>query len=94
MRKAKSIHRFYKSKAWRLARLQKITDANGLCERCGIPGEEVHHIIRLNSENIKDVNISLNPKNLEFLCKVCHNKEHNRFSKTIEFDSNGDMIRN
>lgn len=93
MRKSKAIHRFYKSSAWKMARQIKITNVKGLCERCRLPGEEVHHIIRLNTENIKDVSISLNPRNLEFLCKGCHNKEHKRFSKTIEFDSNGNLIR-
>lgn len=93
MKKAKSLHRFYKSSAWKMARQIKINNVNGLCERCELPGEEVHHIIRLSTENIKDVSISLSPRNLELLCKKCHNKEHNRFSKMIEFDSNGDFIK-
>ena len=76
-----------------MARQIKITNAKGLCERCRLPGEEVHHIIRLSTDNIKDVSVSLNPKNLVLLCKVCHNKEHKRFSKTIEFDSYGDLIK-
>lgn len=59
-----------------MARQIKIRNAKGLCERCGKPGKEVHQVIRLNTANV----IALNPKNLEFLCKGCDNKEHKRFS--------------
>lgn len=92
MKKPKVLHNFYKSNAWKLAREIKIREAGGLCERCKGIGEEVHHIKRLNVENVKDVSVSINPKNLEFLCKDCHNKEHKRFTKTINFDANGNMI--
>lgn len=93
MKKAKELHRFYKSAAWKVARTIKINEANGLCERCGSIGEEVHHKIRLRVENVKDVSVSLAAKNLELLCKKCHNKEHKRFTKKQHFDSNGDMIK-
>ena len=64
----------------------------GKCERCGAVGEEVHHKIRLTVDNVKDPTISINQDNLELLCKDCHNKEHKRFSKEKEFDSDGNLI--
>ena len=63
-----------------------------LCERClerGIirKGEEVHHKIRLTPENLRDPAVALNWKNLEMLCKECHEKEHDR--KRWRADENG-----
>ena len=75
-----------------VAREIKISSVNGLCERCGAIGQEVHHKKRLNIENAYDASVSINQDNLELLCKDCHNKEHKRFISTFEFDSNGDMI--
>jgi len=92
MRKPKELHRFYKSEVWKLAREIKIMNMNGRCERCGALGEEVHHIQRLNVDNVKDVSISINPENLELLCRECHNKEHKRFSKEVRFDKDGNLI--
>jgi 5-methylcytosine-specific restriction endonuclease McrA len=94
MKKPKALHNFYKSNEWQLARQIKITQVNGKCERCGKPGQEVHHIKRLNVNNIKDVSVSLDQNNLEFLCKDCHNKEHKRFSSKQVFDSEGNLIQN
>ena len=41
MAKPKELHRFYKSKAWQLARTIKINATQGKCERCGGVGEMV-----------------------------------------------------
>ena len=87
-----AINRFYRSEAWQLARQERIVAANGCCEKCGAPGEEVHHIIHLTPENVDDPNVTLNQKNLILLCKECHNKEHGRFRKTILFDAEGNII--
>ena len=92
MGKPKELHRFYKSKAWQLARTIKINATQGKCERCGGIGEEVHHKIRLTVDNVNDVNISLNQDNLELLCKKCHNEEHKRFSKSQQFDEEGCLL--
>lgn len=92
MRKPKEIHRFYKSVPWQVAREIKIREANGKCERCGALGEEVHHKIRLTVLNITNPEISLNQENLELLCKKCHNAEHKRFSKSQQFDEDGNLI--
>jgi 5-methylcytosine-specific restriction endonuclease McrA len=92
MRKPKEIHRFYKSVPWQVAREIKIREARGKCERCGALGEEVHHKKLLTVHNVMDPNISLNQENLELLCKKCHNAEHKRFSKSQQFDEDGNLI--
>jgi 5-methylcytosine-specific restriction endonuclease McrA len=92
MRKPKALHNFYKSESWKLAREIKMREANGRCERCGGVGEEVHHHIRLSVDNVRDVSVSINPKNLVLLCRDCHNKEHQRFSKEMQFDDEGNPI--
>ena len=93
MKKPKILHNFYKSDAWKLAREIKITQVNGRCERCGGLGQEVHHIVRLNVNNVSDAGVSVNQDNLELLCKDCHNKEHNRFNKVKKFDENGQLMK-
>lgn len=92
MKKPKELHRFYKSVQWQVARKIKISEANGKCERCGSLGDEVHHKTRLTVQNYVDTSISLNQKNLELLCRKCHNEEHKRFSKEKEFDDDGNLI--
>jgi len=93
MGKPKELHRFYKSKAWFIARNIKTNATQGKCERCGAIGEEVHHKIRLTVENVNDTSISLNQDNLELLCRECHNDEHERFKKKdLMFDDCGNFI--
>ena len=92
MKKPKALHNFYKSDTWKLAREIKIRSVNGRCERCGGIGQEVHHRKRVTVDNVEDASISLNPENLELLCKDCHNKEHKRFSKEMKFDAEGNLI--
>lgn len=93
MSKPIELHRFYKSKAWKIARNIKVNEAQGKCERCGAVGEEVHHKIYLKVTNVNDSSISLDQENLELLCKECHNKEHGRFKKQkIQFDIEGNFI--
>lgn len=71
--------RFYHSQAWidcsEAYRKQKFR----ICEKCGEPGNIVHHKILLNEFNINDPNITLNFDNLELLCKKCHDKEDGHF---------------
>lgn len=71
---------FYKSKAWINTRnayvAERVCIDGGVCERCGLKtgnaGEELHHKIPLSPRNITDGDITLNPKNLQWLCKDCH----------------------
>lgn len=92
MKKPKVLHNFYKSDTWKLAREIKIRSVNGLCERCGGIGQEVHHRQRVTVDNVNDALVSINPENLELLCKDCHNQEHKRFSKETKFDEEGNLI--
>jgi 5-methylcytosine-specific restriction endonuclease McrA len=92
MKKPKVLHNFYKSDTWKLAREIKIRSVNGRCERCGGIGQEVHHRQRVTVNNVEDASVSLNPENLELLCRDCHNKEHQRFSRKMKFDEEGNLI--
>ena len=92
MKKPKVLHNFYKSDTWKLAREIKIRSVNGRCDRCGGIGQEVHHRQRVTVDNVGDASVSLNPENLELLCKDCHNKEHKRFTKENQFDDEGNLI--
>lgn len=90
--------KFYNSKQWKNIRNAYITWKFGICERCGNPGsKQVHHKIYLTQYNIHNPDISLCFNNLELLCDVCHQKEHNeKYSPTISglrFDENGDLVR-
>lgn len=93
---------FYKSKLWQKCRAAYIASVFGLCERCrrrGIvkPGKIVHHKIKLTPENINDHSISLNFRNLEYLCQECHNEEHHQkhgnTRKGLAFDAYGNLIQ-
>lgn len=55
--------------------------AGGLCERCLkrgliVPGEIVHHKIYITPANVDNPSITLNPENLELVCRDCHAEEH------------------
>lgn len=74
---------FYNSAAWKSCRESYKRAKGGLCEDCmarGIitAGAEVHHVIELTPENVKDPNIALNWDNLRLLCKDCHAKRHTK----------------
>lgn len=76
-----AVKRFYTTRAWRKCRTAYAKDRGGLCERCLakgliVPGEEVHHKIKLSPESLNDPTIALNWANLELLCKDCHMEEH------------------
>lgn len=88
---------FYKSKAWLECRAAYIQSVFGLCERCGSPGVEVHHVIYLTPDNINDPYITLSFENLELLCSSCHSIEHNRkykevVRKGLKFDNFGNLV--
>lgn len=83
------VQSFYRSKAWQQLTAQlKIErtdkDGNIICEHCGQPILKrydciAHHKIELTEENVDDVTVSLNPKNIELIHFRCHNKIHQRF---------------
>ena len=81
---------FYSSKRWINTSKAYAKSKDFLCERCLkkgkiVPYEEVHHKIRLTSENINDAAISLNWNNLECLCRKCHEQEHSEDAKMRPF---------
>ena len=69
---------FYKSKEWEQVRNFVLMRDKYLCQKCGRPAQEVHHIIHLTPDNIWNVNITLNPDNLVSLCREDHFAEHKR----------------
>lgn len=81
------IHAFYCRKEYLdLAQMCKVR-SGGICARCGgvfeIADLRPHHIVELTLDNIDDVNITLNPANIEVLCHDCHNQTHNRFGYAV-----------
>lgn len=90
--------KFYNSKAWKKCRESFRQSKFGLCERCGMPGEEVHHKIYLSPKNVNDPYITLSWDNLELLCQSCHSKEHmskyDVVREDVMFDERGDLIQN
>lgn len=102
--------RFYKSKAWGDARSYVIDRDRGECQRCKRmgriePGAIVHHIEPLTPANIGDPRISLNPDNLELVCKECHERIHDELGEgslhrgaraeapRVGFDAWGNVVR-
>lgn len=81
------IHSFYCRKDYLdLAQACKIK-SGGVCAKCGgvfdISELRPHHKVELTLDNIDDVNITLNPDNIEVLCHDCHNAVHKRFGYAI-----------
>ena len=79
------LKKFYSTEPWLSFRaeiiLSRMIDGRVVCQKCGkqivvSKHIQVHHLIELNEENYKDVNISLNPDNVEVWCHNCHNKNH------------------
>jgi DNA-directed RNA polymerase subunit N (RpoN/RPB10) len=94
---------FYRSKAWERCRAGYISKRygidGGMCERCRKePGYIVHHRIHITPMNINNPDITLNERNLQFVCKNCHEiihgycgmqkNEHREFA----FDQDGNPI--
>lgn len=72
---------FYKSKEWQDCRNAFYKSRGGLCEDCLrrgliVPGEAVHHKTFITKDNINNPAITLNPDNLELLCRDCHANRH------------------
>ena len=86
---------FYHSAAWRRLSRAFLLSRCYICERCGKPAEIAHHKRHITPVNITDLEITLNPENLEALCLDCHNAEH--FSaggavlRGLEFTPDGDI---
>ncbi len=93
---------FYDSKQWRHCRKSfiayRIAVDGGLCELCHDRlGYIVHHKRMLTPDNINDPNTTLSFRNLQYVCKECHDNIeghgiNNKGGERIEFDCNGDPI--
>lgn len=93
---------FYNSAAWIKCKNSYIKSVHGLCERCGEPGDIVHHKVYISPSNINNPDVTLNHDNLEYLCRKCHNKEHelkfNRFKRSspikkgFKFNEKGEFV--
>ena len=93
--------RFYNSKAWKQCRKSFISEREaedgGQCQIChDAPGVIVHHRIVLTAWNVNDANISLNHKNLVYVCHHCHDVVHGnvprRAESRVTFDEFGNTI--
>ena len=100
---------FYKSRAWKKVRAFVWDRAHGLCERCAEKGvmktaDVVHHRVPLNSVNVNDPDIALNPDKLVALCHECHTEVHQILGigainghrpeePRVRFDSEGNVVR-
>ncbi len=68
----------YDSKEWAQVREGVLSRDKYVCQICGRPAQEVHHIVHLSKLNIYDPNITLNPSNLISLCRECHCNQHHK----------------
>lgn len=103
---------FYNSKAWKAVKRNVWLKQNLLCNRCHKPVYVdglseympkakrrtgiVHHIIYLDNSNVTDDSIALDEKNLEGICKECHELEHHQDQVTRKgylFDEDGNLIQ-
>ena len=99
MNRASEVEQFYTSWTWRKCRKAFAASKGNLCERCLARGIiqagskerplEVHHKIPLTAETVKDPKVALNWKNLELLCKDCHDEERERKPKRWKVDELG-----
>lgn len=89
---------FYSSGAWKQAReLAKKRD-HYLCVDCLRAGrvtiaEEVHHIVPITPETVRDPMITLRLDNLKSLCRECHKKyDPRRVPRRYKVDEFGRVI--
>lgn len=68
---------FYNSKEWKMLRGYKMQQAGYKCESCGSFAEDVHHIVTLDEDKSKGLEL----ENLMCLCVKCHNEKHDRYQR-------------
>ena len=93
---------FYKTDAWRRCRAAYIAERRGvdggLCEICHENlGLIVHHKIHITAGNMNDPEITLNHKNLMYVCHHCHDIIHGyggseKHASRVMFDAMGNPI--
>lgn len=83
-----TLSNFYQSKEWALFRIGVMNDrltpkGQIICAHCGEPITNAyeciaHHKEPLTEDNVNDVNVSLNPLNIDLVHHVCHNRIHHK----------------
>ena len=73
-------------KWWRL-RKEWLRD-NPYCQRCGLFGQEVHHIIPRHIDKTK----IYDKRNLMTLCSICHMKEHGMGERREETNAQSNQL--
>jgi len=73
-RSAKPIRHASKKAAakWAAVRKQALERDNGICQQCGKPGNDVHHLEKRSLSPAKRYDLA----NLVTLCRVCHGERH------------------
>ena len=96
---------FYKSKAWLKCRnayiRKRVAIDGGICEEChDNQGYIVHHKTMLTKDNVNDPEVTLDEKNLFFVCKSCHDeydghgvRHGHGLGLLVEFDADGMPVR-
>lgn len=84
-----TLSNFYASKEWRKLRRAIISerllrDGDIYCSFCGKPILNswdiiAHHKEYLTEQNVNDLNVSLNPENIDLVHHVCHSRIHEKF---------------
>lgn len=76
----KKAHPFYGSSKWKKVRQEYLRTVHFICEECGNPAEQVHHIDPLTEEDYY-VNYEkcYGHNNLIALCRKCHNIKPGHF---------------
>ena len=67
---------FYNSKQWKQIRSAVLKRDKYICQFCGSPAEEVHHVIHLTPDNIGNLEVTSKMENLISLCRDCHIEHH------------------
>lgn len=83
---------FYQSKKWKTVRRYIKQRDQGICQKCGGVGQEVHHKVELSLRNYQ-TELAIDPENLVLLCKECHNAERGNGTvrEDVTFDEYGRM---
>lgn len=90
----KIAHPFYGSAKWKKVRREYLKTKHYICEICGKPAEQVHHIDPLREEDYY-VNYEkcYGFDNLMALCRDCHNKQPGHFLDRLNKQAIADGYR-
>jgi len=84
---------FYGSHRWTKCRNAYFVAVYGLCEKCGAPGEIVHHKEPICLNDLKhNIDKVFGWDNLELVCRQCHELAHSKRIDGLTFDDNGDIV--